>query len=154
MCIVQCVSGIILGKGEFVNGVRPAQAPADQVGEFVRVHTNRRAGTVTAAPAGIARASYSAKNRPAIRTAAPSGCVPSAAIKSECKGYYIKPELFAHGKTVLKTPAGNEVPAYGLARTICDVIRSRSKLGAETFRAALKQKSIPMQVILQNYTML
>ena len=69
---------------------------------------------------------------------APSGCIPSAAIKSECKVYYIKSELFELGKTILKTPAGNNVPAYDLERTICDIIRSRNKLGTETFLAALK----------------
>ena len=69
---------------------------------------------------------------------APSGCIPSAAIKSECKVYYIKSELFELGKTTLRTPAGNDVPAYDLERTICDVIRSRNKLGTETFLAALK----------------
>ena len=69
---------------------------------------------------------------------APSSCIPSAAIKSECKVYYIKPELFELGKTILKTPAGNNVPAYDLERTICDIIRSRNKLGTETFLAALK----------------
>ena len=69
---------------------------------------------------------------------APSGCIPSAAIKSECKVYYIKPELFELGKTTLKTPAGNEVTAYDLERTVCDVIRSRNKMGTETFLAALK----------------
>ena len=69
---------------------------------------------------------------------APSGCIPSAAIKSECKVYYIKPELFELGKTVLKTPAGNVVPAYDLERTICDCVRSRNKMGTETFLAALK----------------
>ena len=69
---------------------------------------------------------------------APSGCIPSAAIKFECKVYYIKPELFELGKTTLRTPAGNDVPAYDLERTICDVIRSRNKLGTETFLAALK----------------
>ena len=69
---------------------------------------------------------------------APSGCIPSTAIKTECKVYYIKPELFKLGKTVLKTPAGNEVPAYDLERTICDCIRSRNKMGTETFLAALK----------------
>ena len=69
---------------------------------------------------------------------APSGCIPFAAIKSECKVYYIKPELFELGKTTLITPAGNEVQAYDLERTICDVIRSRNKLGTETFLAALK----------------
>ena len=69
---------------------------------------------------------------------APSGCIPSAAIKAECKVYYIKSELFELGKTTLRTPAGNDVPAYDLERTICDVIRSRNKLGTETFLAALK----------------
>ncbi|WP_343250799.1 abortive phage infection protein [Diplocloster hominis] len=69
---------------------------------------------------------------------APSGCIPSAAIKAECKVYYIKLELFEMGKTMLKTPAGNNVPVYDLERTVCDVIRSRNKLGTETFLAALK----------------
>ncbi len=69
---------------------------------------------------------------------APSGCIPSAAIKSECKVYYIKPDLFDLGKTTLKTLSGNDVPAYDLERTICDVIRSRNKLGTETFLSALK----------------
>ena len=69
---------------------------------------------------------------------APSGYIPSAAIKSECKVYYIKPELFDLGRTTLKTPAGNDIPAYNLERTICDVIRSRNKLGTETFLATLK----------------
>lgn len=69
---------------------------------------------------------------------APSGCIPSTAIKSECKVYYIKPELFELGRTTLKTPAGNTVPVYDLERTVCDVIRSRNKMGTETFLAALK----------------
>ena len=69
---------------------------------------------------------------------APSGCIPSAAIKAECKVYYIKPELFDLGRTMLKTPNGNQVQAYDLERTVCDVIRSRNKLGTETFLAALK----------------
>ena len=68
----------------------------------------------------------------------PSDYTPSVAIKSECKVYYIKPELFDLGRTTLKTPAGNDVPAYDLERTICDVIRSRNKLGTETFLSALK----------------
>ena len=47
--------------------------------------------------------------------------------------YYIKPKLFELGKTMLQTPAGNPVPCYDLERTICDVIRSRNKIGTETF---------------------
>ena len=60
---------------------------------------------------------------------APSGCIPSAAIK---------PELFTLGRTEKKTPAGNLVPCYDLERTICDCVRSRNKLGTETFLTALK----------------
>ena len=69
---------------------------------------------------------------------APSDCIPSASVKVECKVYYIKPELFDMGRTTLRTPAGNEVPVYDLERTICDIIRSRNKLGTETFLTALK----------------
>ena len=69
---------------------------------------------------------------------APTGCTPSLSIKAECKVYHIKPELFDLGRTTLTTPAGNEVPVYDLERTVCDMIRSRNKVGTETFLAALK----------------
>ncbi len=69
---------------------------------------------------------------------APSGCIPSTSIKAECKVYYIKQELFSLGKTTLNTPAGNSVPTYDMERTICDIIRSRNKIGTETFLSALK----------------
>ena len=39
------------------------------------------------------------------------------------------------------TQFGNQVPCYDMERTICDIIRSRNKLGSETFLAALKQYS-------------
>ncbi len=68
----------------------------------------------------------------------PSNRVPSKGILAECKVYYIKPELFELGRTLLATPMGNQVNAYDLERTICDIVRSRSKIGTETFLAALK----------------
>lgn len=70
---------------------------------------------------------------------APSGCIPSSSIKKECKVYYIKQELFELGKTMLQPPSGNLVCCYDLERTICDIIRSRNKMGTETFLSALKQ---------------
>ena len=48
-------------------------------------------------------------------------------------------ELFDLGRTILSTPAGKEVPAYDLERTICDMIRSRNRVGTETCLAALKR---------------
>ena len=69
----------------------------------------------------------------------PANRVPSPALREECKVYYIKPELFDLGKTKMVTPFGNQVPCYDLERTVCDIIRSRNKMGTETFLAALKQ---------------
>ena len=69
---------------------------------------------------------------------APSGKIPSKAIQEECKIYYIKPELFSPGKTTLTTPAGNKVAGYDLERTVCDIVRSRNKVGSETFLSSLK----------------
>lgn len=40
---------------------------------------------------------------------------------------------------MLQTPSGNLVCCYDLERTICDIIRSRNKMGTETFLSALKQ---------------
>ena len=68
---------------------------------------------------------------------APSGKVSSKAIQEECKIYYIKPELFGLGKIMLTT-LRNKVAGYDLERTICDIVRSRNKVGSETFLAALK----------------
>ncbi len=69
---------------------------------------------------------------------APSDCVPSYAIKEQCKIYYVKPELFTLGKITMKTAFGNDVSSYDLERTICDIVRSRNKVGTETFLSALK----------------
>lgn len=69
---------------------------------------------------------------------APSNKVPSKAIRQDCKIYYIKPALFELGRIKLTTQFGNEVSVYDLERTVCDIIRSRSKIGTETFLAALK----------------
>jgi predicted transcriptional regulator of viral defense system len=68
----------------------------------------------------------------------PSDRVLANSLREECKVYYIKRELFGLGKTTLPTPAGNQVPVYDLERTICDIVRSRNKIGTETFLAALK----------------
>ena len=69
---------------------------------------------------------------------APSGKMPSGFIRETCKVYYIKPELFDMGKVRIATPSGNLVAAYDLERTICDCVRSRNKMGTETYLAALK----------------
>lgn len=56
--------------------------------------------------------------------------------------YFIKPELHNLGRSIMKTPFGNEVSCYDLERTICDIVRSRNKVGTETFLAALKAYAV------------
>ncbi len=68
----------------------------------------------------------------------PTGNIPSVVVQAECKMYFIKPELHDLGRTLMKTPFGNEVNCYDLERTVCDIVRSRNKVGTETFLAALK----------------
>ncbi len=61
-----------------------------------------------------------------------------AAIAGECKVYYVKDGLVNLGRTMLKTTYGNPVPAYDMERTICDMIRSRSRIAGETYLSSLK----------------
>jgi len=68
----------------------------------------------------------------------PTGNAPSYAIKELCKIYFVKPDLFELGRTTIKTTFGNEIFVYDLERTICDIVRSRNKIGTETFLSALK----------------
>lgn len=62
----------------------------------------------------------------------------SKAIQAECICYYIKPELYQIGITTRKTTLGNEVRCYNLERTICDLLRSRSRGDEETILSAIK----------------
>lgn len=59
-------------------------------------------------------------------------------ISNQCKIYYIKDEFWELGKTKLKTTLGNLVWSYDIDRTICDIIRSRSRISDETFISSLK----------------
>ena len=55
------------------------------------------------------------------------------------KVYTIKKELHDVGLISMKTPFGNSVPVYDAERTICDIVRSRSRIEMQTFQDALKQ---------------
>ena len=68
----------------------------------------------------------------------PTNKQPSMDIKKKCKVYYIKSELFTIGLMQIKTPYGNFVPCYDSERTLCDIIRSRSRLDEETYLDGIK----------------
>ena len=59
-------------------------------------------------------------------------------MKAEGFCFYDKAELHDVGLTSDQTPFGHTVPVYDMERTICDLLRSRSRIEIQTFQGALK----------------
>ena len=53
--------------------------------------------------------------------------------------FYVKDALFEIGLTSANTQFGNAVPCFDLERTICDLVRDRTRLGEEDFLSAIKR---------------
>lgn len=68
----------------------------------------------------------------------PSNAALPISLKAECICYYIKPELHQLGVIERKTTFGNIVKCYNSERTICDLLRSRSRLDEEFVISAIK----------------
>ena len=68
----------------------------------------------------------------------PSNAKLSKALSAECICYYVKPDLYHIGKTMIKNSLGYEVRCYNAERTVCDMIRSRNRLDDESVVAAIK----------------
>ncbi len=83
----------------------------------------------------------------------PSSKTLARSISSQCKIYYIKDDLHELGKVRLITPMGNSVPSYDMDRTICDIVRSRSRIADETFLSSLKQYAVSPNKNLANLSL-
>lgn len=68
----------------------------------------------------------------------PSDSALPTSIKSACNCFYIKPSLYTIGMVEKETTFGNRVRCYNTERTICDLLRSRSRCDEETVISALK----------------
>ena len=68
----------------------------------------------------------------------PSSHKLSPILAKGCKIYYVKPELYELGLCTVPSKMGNKVIAYDPERTICDILRSRSRIESQTFKNALK----------------
>jgi len=71
-----------------------------------------------------------------------TGYNPSRLTASGVKVYTIKKELYPLGLTSVKTPFGHDVAVYDKERTVCDVLRSRSHMDAQSFQDALKRYAL------------
>lgn len=68
----------------------------------------------------------------------PSSTTLASSLREECNCYYIKLELHKVGMVYRKTTFGNKVRCYNSERTICDLLRSRSRCDEEIVVSALK----------------
>ena len=62
----------------------------------------------------------------------------SRLVTDEIKVFTVKKELMDIGKEYVKTCQGHEIPIYNLERTICDLMRSKSRFEIQDFQTALK----------------
>jgi len=68
----------------------------------------------------------------------PQDCNAPRSIAASVKVYRVKPEWHELGKTEAETFLGHKVPCYDPERTICDAIRSYSRMDIETYANALR----------------
>ena len=70
-------------------------------------------------------------------------------VKSGLIVYKIKQELYEVGLMLAKSPSGHEIRSYNAERTVCDIIRSRSKIEIQEIQTVLntylrqKNRNIP-----------
>lgn len=80
----------------------------------------------------------------------PSDASIPAAVKDQCKCYYIRAHLHKLGMVEKKTTFGNMVRCYDPERTLCDILRSRSRMDEESVIAAVKNYSNKKDKNLKN----
>ena len=69
----------------------------------------------------------------------PSGYKVVGSVADRFKIYYIKKEFHELGVETVKSTHGNPIRTYNVERTICDLIRSRSRIDIQILNDALKR---------------
>ena len=83
----------------------------------------------------------------------PSGYKVVGSVADRFKIYYLKKELHELGLETMKSSHGNPIRAYDVERTVCDLIRSRSRIDVQILNDALKRfvklKSADHSILLE-----
>jgi len=72
----------------------------------------------------------------------PSNSKISTTLSKGCKVYYVKLEMHSIGTCYLPSKMGNKVLAYNMERTVCDILRSRSRIDIQTFAMAVNNYAL------------
>lgn len=67
-----------------------------------------------------------------------SGYRTARLVKDGIRVFTVKRELLDVGKITIETSFGHTIPMYDLERTICDLVRSRSRFEVQDYQTALK----------------
>lgn len=62
----------------------------------------------------------------------------SRLVKDGIRVYTVKRDLLGLGKTAVTTSFGHQIPMYDQERTICDLVRNRSRFEIQDYQTALK----------------
>jgi predicted transcriptional regulator of viral defense system len=97
----------------------------------------------------------------------PSGYKVVSNVADRFKIYYVKKELHELGVISLKSSFGNHIRVYNIERTICDIIKSRSRVDIQILNEALRRyvkikssdysllmdyaKKLNIETVLKNY---
>ncbi|HKK83097.1 MAG TPA: type IV toxin-antitoxin system AbiEi family antitoxin domain-containing protein [Atribacterota bacterium] len=97
----------------------------------------------------------------------PSGYKVVSNVADRFKIYYVKKELHELGVISLNSSFGNQIRVYNIERTICDIIKSRSRVDVQILNEALKRyvrikssdysllmdyaKKLNIETVLKNY---
>ncbi|MBC8596316.1 type IV toxin-antitoxin system AbiEi family antitoxin domain-containing protein [Qingrenia yutianensis] len=63
----------------------------------------------------------------------------TSAIKNEIIAHRVKKELYEKGIIPVKTPSGNEVNAYCIEHTLCDILKARNAIDIQVITDAFKR---------------
>ena len=113
-------------------------APIDEIPDELLVISRRSERIVFSHETALAL--HKLHNRiPALPTfTVPTGFRSPRSLDNTVAVYHIRRELFDLGRTVVKSFMGNAIPCYDPERTICDVIRSRSRMEVETYTGSIR----------------
>ena len=53
--------------------------------------------------------------------------------------FYVDNDIYELGLTIVETPMGNKVKAYDIERCICDIIRSKNRIGSEHIKHCIRE---------------
>lgn len=124
--------------GELQRLSQGVYAPADEIPDELLVISQRSPRIVFSHETALAL--HKLHNRiPALPSfTIPTGSRSPRSLDGAVVVYHVRERLHGLGRTVVKSFLGHDVPCYDAERTICDVVRSRTRMDVETYVGAIR----------------